>query len=65
VFGSINNPNPIIIISKKLITNKRAGGTLNEFIPYKNLFISDNNIRIEITIKGISPEKILSDPLFI
>lgn len=60
-FGSIKNPEPIMMMSKKLKTKSRDGGISNDIIFDRNLLLSEKIINIEITINGISPEKYKSD----
>jgi hypothetical protein len=43
--GSINNPDPISIITRKLVAKSKAGGILMELITFARLDISESPIR--------------------
>lgn len=56
--GSINNPEPIMMINKKLNTNSKAGGMFKELITPNNLSISVKIRITDIIIIGALPIKI-------
>ncbi|MFA5819904.1 MAG: hypothetical protein WC854_11605, partial [Bacteroidales bacterium] len=65
-FGSINSPDPIRMIVKKLVENSKAGGMFMELINLANTDISEIAIRnIAITILIFPKKNVQNDLLLV